>query len=57
MKKLILVLNIYFLSFHTLITEPSTVCGVFVTTIGLTFPGPKPVENKVVWDERCCAEL
>jgi hypothetical protein len=53
MKKLILVQNIYFLSFPTIITEPS----IFVTIIGLAFPGPKPIESKVVWNVRCCAEL
>ncbi len=59
MKKLILVLNIYFLSFHTLITEPPAtyIYAVFVTIIGLAFLGPGPVENKVVWSVRCCAEL
>jgi hypothetical protein len=56
MKKLILILNIYFLSFPTLITEPH-LSAVFGTIIGLAFPGPEPVENKIVWNVRCCVEL
>ncbi len=55
MKKLILILNIYFLSYPTLITEPS-MCS-FWKFYWIAFPGPELVENEVVWNGRCCAEL
>jgi hypothetical protein len=55
MKKLILIVNIYFLSFPTLITEPP-VCS-FQNYYWISLPWSEPVEKKVVWNVRCCAEL
>jgi hypothetical protein len=31
--------------------------ATYVQFFRLAFPGPEPVENKVVWNVRCCAEL